>query len=316
MYRKNTLSAPTPTREAARALLTWDPAALYASATALRRKRFGDTVSLCAIINAKNGNCGMNCAFCPQSGHHGATVVAFPLLGFEVLCERISLLRKFPIRHCGIVTSGDFLSRDEILTVAAVLKAEQASPLPRLCASLGRLEADALAELRDAGLRRYHHNLECAEAYYPNLCTTQTWSDRLATVRQAGEQGLEVCCGGLFGVGESWEDRLDFAFTLAAYEIREVPLNFLHPIPGTPLGAQPALAAEEALRIIAVFRHILPQSTLRVCGGRMHVLGKRQEELFAAGANALMTGDYLTTAGSGILEDLDMIARLGLEIAA
>jgi len=313
---EHALSTATPSRESARALLARDTAALCASASALRRKHFGDVVSLCAIINAKSGNCGMDCAFCSQSGRHGAGAAVFPLLTVEALRERIARVRQFPIRHCGIVTGGASLGRSEVLTVAEALQAERDAPLPRLCASLGRLESDDLAVLRDAGLRRYHHNLECAEAYYPRLCTTQTWRDRLAVVRRAGEQGLEVCCGGLFGAGESWEDRLDFAFALAAEGIREVPLNFLHPHPGTPLAARPVLPADEALRIIAVFRHILPEATLRVCGGRVLVLGARQEELFAAGANALMTGDYLTTGGSGIQEDLDMIARLGLELAA
>jgi biotin synthase len=313
---KRALSTATPTRETARSLLTRDLAALCASATALRRKRFGNVVPLCAIINANSGNCGMDCAFCSQSSHHDAAVGVFPRWTVEELRERSARLRKFPIRHCGIVTSGGALSRSEILTVAETLHAEREAPLPRLCASLGRLGTDALAELRNAGLRRYHHNLECSEAYYPKLCSTQTWRDRLDTVRRAREQGLEACCGGLFGAGESWEDRLDFAFTLAAEGVREIPLNFLHPHPGTPLAAQPVPTPDEALRIIAVFRHILPEATLRVCGGRVQALGARQEELFAAGANALMTGDYLTTAGVGILEDLDMIARLGLEIAA
>jgi biotin synthase len=312
---ESSFSPVTPSREDARELVTWDLPALCASASVLRRKRFGNAVSLCAIINAKSGNCGMDCAFCSQSGRYAAAAV-FPLLTPASLRERIARARQFPIRHCGIVTSGVSLSRDEILTLAGVLQAEREVSLPRLCASLGRLGSDALALLRDAGLRRYHHNLECAEAYYPRLCSTQTWRGRLDTVRLAGEQGLEVCCGGLFGAGESWEDRLDFAFTLAAEGIREVPLNFLHPVPGTPLAAQPVPAADEVLRIIAVFRHILPEATLRVCGGRVHALGARQEEIFAAGANALMTGDYLTTAGSGIQEDMDMIARLGLEIAA
>ena len=307
--------ASTPTREAANVLLAQDLAALCASAAALRRKHFGNRVSLCAVINAKGGRCGMDCAFCVQSGRHGASAAAFPLLAVGALRERIARLRQFPLGHCGIVTSGASLSRGEILTVAEALRAERDAPLPRLCASLGHMGSDALAILRDAGLRRYHHNLECAEAYYPRLCTTQTWRDRLDTVRRAREQCLEVCCGGLFGVGESWEARLDFAFTLAAEGIRDIPLNFFHPRPGTPLAAQPVLTADEGLRIIAVFRHILPEATLRVCGGRMHALGARQEEIFAAGANALMTGDYLTTAGSGMLEDLDMIARLGLELA-
>ena len=314
LLQEQSLFTPALTREAARSLIGQDLAELCASATALRRQHFGDTVSLCAIINAKSGNCGMNCAFCSQSAHHNAAVAAFSLLPAETLRERIARLREFPILHCGIVTSGASLNRQEILAVADVLATARRFSLPRLCASLGRLEADSLAELRSSGLQRYHHNLECSGTYYPKLCTTQAWSERLATVRLARARGLEVCCGGLFGTGESWEDRLDFAFTLAEEGIREIPLNFLHPHPGTPLAAQPVLTADEALRIIAVFRHILPESTLRVCGGRVFVLGPRQAELFAAGANALMTGDYLTTAGQGIREDLDMIARLGLKL--
>jgi len=306
---------PTVTRESARELVTLDFAALRTSASALRRKRFGNRISLCAIINAKSGNCGMDCAFCSQSSRHGANSAVFPLLDSASLRERIAGVRQFPILHCGIVTSGASLSQGEILTIAEALRAERDAPRPRLCASLGRMAGEALTILRDAGLRRCHHNLECSEAYYPKLCSTQSRRERLDTVRLARAQGLEICCGGLFGAGESWEDRLDFAFELAAEGIREIPLNFLHPLPGTPLAAQPVLPAEEALRIIAVFRHILPEAALRVCGGRTLVFGARQEEIFAAGANALMTGDYLTTAGSGIQEDMDMIARLGLEIA-
>ena len=311
-------SAPAPllTLDAARALVTLDLTELMASATALRERVFGTAVSLCAIINAKSGNCGMDCRFCSQSGHHAAQTGTFPLLEAGVLRERIAALRQAPIRHCGLVTSGGALSHADLESLRAVLRSECARPLPRLCASLGRLDNEELAGLRAAGLVRYHHNLESSAAHYPKLCTTQTWRERLQTVRQARSQGLEVCCGGLFGTGESWDDRLDFALALATEGIREIPLNFLHPQPGTPLAAQPVLHEDEALRIIAVFRHMLPDATLRVCGGRTRVFGARQNEIFAAGANALMTGDYLTTAGRGVRDDLDMIARLGLEVVA
>lgn len=156
--------------------------------------------------------------------------------------------------------------------------------------------------------------METSRDYYASVCTTQTWEQRRDTVRRAGESGMSVCSGGLFGLGESWQDRVDFAFSLREMGVEHVPMNFLHPHPRTPLAAQQPLSADEALTIIALFRHILPGATLRICGGRPLVLGDRQSEVFAAGANAMMTGDYLTTHGQTIKHDLEMIAALGLEV--
>lgn len=293
---------------------------LFSGADALRRATFGRRVELCAIINARNGNCGMDCAFCAQSRHSRSAAASSPLLAGPALREHMQRLTDLPLRHVGIVTSGGALAQEDVKSLVHTLQG-----LPkhfaerwqgRVCGSLGRLDSDSLHMLHEAGLVRFHHNLETSEDFYPEICSTQSWRDRLETVRRARDTGLEVCSGGLFGMGESWEQRVDFALRLRQEGVRHVPVNFLNPRPGTRLEGQPVLEPLEALRIIAVLRHILPTATLRVCGGRPLVLGDMQPYIFSAGANALMTGDYLTTEGKGPEDDCAMIAAQNLEIVA
>lgn len=297
----------------AEALLNLPEADLFASATRLREAAFGRGISLCAIINARSGNCCMDCRFCSQSRHNPTFVAVFDLLPDDILRERILALAALPVSRIGIVTAGAALCSDELHRLCALVRSLPDAVRARVCASLGRLSGVQFAALRDAGLTRYHHNLETSQAYYPSVCTTQTWKQRHDCVQLAHDTGFSVCSGGLFGLGESWADRIAFAFSLKAMHVRFVPINFLHPHSQTPLAAQPPLHAGEALRIIALLRHILPQAVLRVCGGRPLALGARQHEMFAAGADALMTGDYLTTHGQGIDDDLAMLAALDLE---
>ncbi len=287
---------------------------LFTSASQLRHATFDNSVELCAIINARSGHCDMNCAFCSQSRFHGTTAPVFPLLSTQELQERVTTLTQYPIKRVGIVTSGGALPEQDVQSLISFMEMAPAHWQGRLCGSLGRLPQQALQALKDAGLTRYHHNLESSENFYPQVCSTQKWRDRLNTVLRVQALGLECCSGGLFGMGESWEDRIDFALSLRENAITHVPLNFLYAHKGTPLEHVCPLTAEEALRIIAVFRHILPTATLRICGGRPHVLGARQQDIFAAGANALMTGDYLTTKGKGIEGDIHMLEAQGLQV--
>lgn len=287
---------------------------LFVGATQLRRATFDNRITLCAIINARSGNCGMDCRFCSQSKHNHTPIETFSLLPDDELRGRILALATQPVARIGVVTSGGALSGEEFDRLLGVLRSLPEYVLKRVCASLGKLSAVQLAQLMDIGLDRYHHNLETSRRYYPSICTTQTWDQRKATVERVFGAGMTACTGGLFGLGESWRDRIDFAFALKSLGVTHVPMNFLHPHPETPLAGQPPLTAGEALRIVAVFRHILPTATLRICGGRPLVLGARQKEIFAAGANALMTGDYLTTQGRGLVDDLAMIDSLGLEV--
>lgn len=309
------LPQPVTNPSEARALLSLPDPLLLRQAACLRETAFGRKVGLCAIINARSGDCAMDCRFCSQSRHNQTPIKVFGLLPDDLLRARILTLAALPVRHIGIVTSGGALNADELERLCGVLASLPPELRPRLCASLGRLSAGQFAQLAEAGLTRYHHNLETSRSHYPRICTTQTWDQRRDTVARAMRAGLQACSGGLFGLGESWDERIDFAFSLKALGVRHVPMNFLYPHPQTPLAGQKILSAGEALRIIAVFRHILPQATLRICGGRPLVLGERQQEIFAAGANALMTGDYLTTHGQGVEEDLAMIAAQGLEAA-
>lgn len=258
----------------------------------------------------------MDCRFCSQSRHNNASVSVFPMLSPQAVHERLAQLASLPLRRVGIVTSGGALAGEELDSCCRMLEALPLEWEGRVCASLGRLPRTALERLKAAGLTRFHHNLETSENHYPFICTTQRWQDRLATVHRAREAGLEICCGGLFGMGENWEHRVDFALRLREEGVTDVPVNFLHPHPGTPLENQPPLDAAEALRIVAVLRHILPAATLRICGGRPVTLRLRQKDIFAAGANALMIGDYLTTSGKAWEDDCTMIEGLGLEIEA
>ncbi|MCJ7773365.1 MAG: biotin synthase BioB [Desulfobacterales bacterium] len=302
-------------KEALRLANEVDEDALFKSATKIREHFFGNSIQLCMIINAKCGKCSMDCNFCSQSIHHGANSDIYPLFQPSQLAEQIKNLTENGIHHCGIVTSGDRLKNYEVDSICEAISTVKDSISFNICASLGLLAKEDIEKLKNTGLVRYHHNLETSERHYPSICSTQTWQERLSTVQRAIESGLEVCAGGLFGLGETWEDRIDLAIALRDLGVNSVPINFLHPQPGTPLEDQPLMSSEEALRIISVYRHLLPDTTLRICGGRPGVLKERQKDMFKAGANALMTGDYLTTSGQIPESDMQMIKDLGLTIA-
>lgn len=307
---------PAANAEEALELLSLPDAELFSRAACLRHAATGRSVRLCAIINIRSGHCGMDCHFCAQSRHNPAPQQGFPLLADDVLRERVLALAATPVRRIGLVASGAALDGEDFERVMRLVAGLPAPVRGRLCASFGRLDARRMERLAQAGIGRYHHNLETSERWYPHICTTQRWEQRRETARRALAAGLSLCCGGIFGLGESWEDRISLAFTLRDLGVAHVPLNFLHPQPGTPLAKRVPLAPEEALRIIAVFRHVLPQAALRVCGGRPLALGARQGEMFAAGANALMTGDYLTTRGESLHDDLALISANDMELDA
>lgn len=303
------------TREEALQLITLPEQELFASATQIREHYFSNKVEICCIINAKSGNCGMNCKFCSQSSHSTTTIETHSLYTQEQLDAIVNEWADKPVERCGLVTSGGALVEEDVHRLARFISSRKGKKGPQFCGSLGRLKSEALQTLIDAGLTRLHHNLETSEEFYPQVCTTQTWRDRLDTVHQARQLGLEVCCGGLFGLGESWADRINFAYALKEEGILNVPINFLYPHPGTPMADRPIMDASEALRIIALYRHIMPEASLRICGGRVSVLKDRQPDMFAAGASAFMTGNYLTISGEGIGHDLKMLENLGLQVA-
>ncbi|MCH5277555.1 MAG: biotin synthase BioB [Desulfovibrionaceae bacterium] len=282
-------------------------AAARLTASATRRQPF-----TCGIVNAKSGHCPENCAFCAQSARHRTGAPVYPLMETDDMLRHAEALAEAGAARFGIVTSGTALSPAELDRLCASLERLRRSVPLRLCGSLGMLTPEAARRLKEAGLSRFHHNLETAASHFSAICTTHAWADDLATLAAAHDAGLELCCGGIFGLGESLDQRVEFSLTLAELNVDCIPVNFLNPIPGTPLERQPRLTPDEALRTLAVLRLMHPQRDILVCGGRNSTLGEWDSWIFAAGANGLMTGDYLTTPGSPFERDSRMLAALGL----
>jgi biotin synthase len=286
---------------------------LMHAANRLRRKRFGNKVRFCSIVNARSGACPNDCSFCAQSSYHATGVDETALIDVAAVLGASREAARNGAASLGLVTSGVGLSsaETEVIAHAARSVGDEGMLLP--CASLGELDEDRARTLYDAGIRRYHHNLETSERFYPHVCTTYDYRTKLRTLRTARAAGMRLCCGGIFGLGESWEDRVDMAMTIRGLNVDSVPLNFLRPIPGTPLGDQPPLEPLEALRIIAVYRFMFPKATIKVCGGREYVL-RDVQSMFYAGANGAMLGNYLTTSGRAVEDDLWMVHDLDLEL--
>ena len=288
---------------------------LIGCANKIRQRFKVQPVFRCGIVNAKSGRCAENCAFCAQSAHHRSAVDIYGLRSADELVDEGLRLAAAGATHYGIVTSGTALNESEIDTVCRVAERLRAGSGLHLCASLGLLSDSAARKLKAAGIDRYHHNLETARSYFDQICTTHSYDEMIATIRTARAAGLEVCSGGIFGMGESWPQRVELAFQLRELEVDSVPVNFLNPIPGTRMEGRSPLPPLEALACIALFRFIHPHRDITVCGGRELTLKDFQSWVFLAGANGLMVGNYLTTRGRGIETDLEMIAALGLTVS-
>lgn len=289
---------------------------LFAAASRVRRHFFGDRVSLCSIINAKSGLCPEDCSFCAQSAHHAAAAPVYPLLDESVVLDGARAATDAGSSCFGIVTSGTAVGDGEELERLCSMVRQVAAE--RGCApgaSLGILGRQALQALKDAGLVTYHHNLETARSFFPQICSTHAYEDDVATVRRAREVGLRVCSGGLFGLGENMAQRVELALTLRELQVDSVPINFLDPVPGTPLAALRQLNPLDCLHIIALYRMLLPSCAITVCGGRQANLRELQSMIFLAGANGVMTGNYLTRVGRRPEDDRRLISDLGLTIA-
>lgn len=273
----------------------------------------GNKIDLCSIVNAKSGACPEDCFFCAQSTRSKADIKVYPLLNKGRILEAAISAKENGVKRFCIVTSGKRPSKremDEICIFISEIKALGLLP----CATLGMLNYTELEQLKDAGLHRYHHNLETSEAFFREICTTHTYKEKLKAIEAAKSLGLSTCSGGIFGLGELWEDRIDMAVALKGLGVDSIPINFLTPIKGTPFGDRDLLSPLEALKIIAIYRLILPQCEIRVCGGRPSTLRELHPYIFLAGADGLLIGNYLTTAGRNPQDDLQMIKDLGLEL--
>jgi biotin synthase len=288
---------------------------LLSSSNRIREKFKGRLISLCSIINAKSGKCPEDCIFCSQSIHHKTDIPEYPLINTAQILDGARTAVAQGSHKFGIVTSGKGIDTESELhrICESINTLKKETPVHR-CASLGILDRDELVALKEAGLEEYHHNLETARSFFPNICTTHTYDEDVETIKCAKETGLRTCCGGIFGMGESIEQRIELCFTLRELNVDSIPLNFLHPIQGTKLEKSPPLNPMECLKIIALYRFMLPDKDIKIAGGREYNLRNLQSFVFAAGANSIMVGNYLTTKGRGAKEDLQMIKDLGLEI--
>jgi biotin synthase len=291
-------------------IISWPLAelpSLFASADRVRRHFFRNAVDPCTLTNIKSGACSEDCAFCSQSVHHATGVPVTSLAPAAEIRERAEHAAANNLPFC-VVSSGRRLSHAEVRQIADAIA-------PCSCekhASLGILDPQDFAVLKDAGVVCYNHNIETCRDFFPSIVTTHTWDDRVATVRAAKAAGMRVCCGGIFGLGESWEHRKRMCLELKALDVDTVPINFIIAIPGTRAAA-PKESPLELLKIISLFRLGLPAKAIKVCGGREADLGPLQSMIFFAGANGYVTGGYLTTPGAGIERDDAMVMGLGLK---
>lgn len=283
-------------------------------ANKIRRKFFGNKIKVCSIVPGRLGGCSQDCAFCAQSVRYDTYLEKAPqVLSDDEILKTAKKAKESGVPNFGIVYSGKAVTDDELARLEVLIAKITKDMGLGMCASLGIISAQQAKRLADAGLKRYNHNLETSERNFAKVVTTHKYADRVATIENALSAGLGVCAGGIFGIGETETDRVDMAIALRDLGVDTVPINFLHPIAGTPLGKVETLEPMEILRIIALYRFILPQANLKVAGGRVLNLRDLQSWIFCAGATSILSGNYLTTAGRAVQEDMQMLTDLGLE---
>lgn len=286
---------------------------LSEAADDIRRHFCADTFDLCTIVNAKSGRCPEDCKYCAQSAHYGGNKKEYPLKSKEELLALAKENAKRGVLRYSIVTSGRRLSDAEVEQVCGAVRLIRKEAGIQVCVSLGLLGKEAFQKLKDAGVTRVHNNLETSRRNFKNVCTTHTYDEKIAAIRAAMEAGLEVCSGGIVGLGETMEDRIDLILSVRALHVRSVPVNVLNPIPGTPFEGNEKLTEEDVRRIVAIFRFAVPDGWIRLAGGR-GLLPDFGEKCFQSGANAAISGDMLTTFGITIEKDRQMLHNLSYRV--
>ena len=286
---------------------------LFIGTDRIRDKFKGEDVKICSIVNAKSGRCVEDCSFCAQSSSFQTDAPETELMSVEEMVAAAKEAEAFGANEFSIVASGTKMDdRKELDKVIAAVRRIKAETKLETCCSLGLMELDDLKELKAAGLDRCHHNLETAASFFNNIVTTHTYEDEVKAVQNAKEAGLQVCVGGIFGMGETFAQRVELAFSIRDLGTQSLPINFLKPIDGTGLDHLETIEYYDALKTIALLRLVLPKIDLFVCGGREEVMTDKQEQLFSAGANGILGGNYLTTKGQDPKRDIEMIQSLGL----
>jgi biotin synthase len=313
ILKQKVLDREALSKEEALLLVTADLTALSQAADEIRCRYMGWNFDMCSVFSIKGGHCSENCSFCSQSSISGADVKPFPLKDSDEILADAKLRSQQGLRHFCLVSAGRRLGNGEVDKLCETISRirQETTLLP--CVSGGLLTLPQLLRLKEAGLVMLHNNLESSQSFFRGLCSSHTYEDKLETISNAKAAGLQVCCGGLFGLGESWEDRIDLALTIRSLQVQSVPINLLDPVPGTPMGNRPVLKEEEVRRIVSIFRFLLPECYIRLAAGRDY-LKDTGLACFRAGSNAAITGDLLTVMGVSVPTDLQSVQAIGYRL--
>ncbi len=285
--------------------------ALCRGADQIRAHYMGDKVDLCSIINGRSGRCPEDCKYCAQSAHNHTSCEVYDFLDEEPILELCSTNAREGVDRFSIVTAGKALTGEEFDKAIHAYETMRDACDIELCASMGFLTREQFRRLKEAGVTSYHHNIETSRRNFPNICTTHTYEQKIETLKVIKEEGLYACSGGIIGMGETWEDRLDMAVSLSEIPVDSIPINALMPIKGTPLENQERISEEDILRTIAMFRYINPEAEIRLAAGRA-LMTDDGKQAFKAGASATITGNMLTTAAAAtIRSDIEMLRGMG-----
>ncbi len=286
-----------------------DLSELTKQADRIRAHFRGDKVNLCTIINAKSGQCGENCRFCAQSAHNHTSCAHYGFISSDKIISEAKANNKEGIKRVGLVTAGKALTGEEFEKAIDTYNLMRSEVNMEMCASMGFISKEQLEKLKASGVTHYHCNIETSRAYFPKICTTHTFDMKIEQIKKAQEEGLLVCSGGIIGMGEAMEDRIDMALTLSELKVESIPLNALNAIKGTPFEDITPLTQDEILRVVALFRFINPEADIRFAAGRK-LLGENGRAAFESGCSAALTGNMLTTTGTTIKSDLALLASM------
>ena len=275
-----------------------------------------NSVEICSLVNARNGKCSQNCKYCAQSSHYCTNIESYPLVSVETVKKAAIEAKEHYASRFAIVTSGKTPDESDFDAMLKMITEINKIEGLNSCASIGILNEDQAKRLSQAGLKRFHHNINTSRSYYPEVCTTHTFEDRVNTCKLVKKYGMELCCGVILGMGESIEQRVEMALNLAEMQPDSIPINILMPIPETPFANYlNKIDEENVLRTLAIFKIVNPKSILRLCGGRMRLSKENQEKALKYCVEGLMTGNYLTTTGSSPDDDIRMIKNLNKNIS-
>ena len=285
---------------------------ICSAADEIREKFCSNGFDLCTIINGKSGRCSENCKYCAQAGCYKTKIESYPLLDTDTIVKDAKRNAEQGVLRYSIVTSGRSLNDEEVDRACESIRAIRKETDIAVCVSFGLLNEEQFRKLKEAGVSRIHNNLETSRRYFPNVCSTHTYDEKIQTIKAAQRAGLKVCSGGIMGIGETMEDRIDMVLEQRELGVKSIPVNMLNPIKGTPYENNQILSQDEMRRIVAVFRFIIPDASIRLAGGR-GLMEDKGVSIFKSGANAAISGDMLTTSGITVKKDMDILDELGYE---